>query len=154
MDSSESSASDSECCLSLHPSDSSMETEAASPQNDSPEPEPTLPGGVTLDRAADAPASNPEPSADIPPPQRSGYVSSQRTHYSGLALRCAQNRAIRQWLGPRYRDRALAATRLRTFRHATWSPEGKPSREALADAGFYYDGESQILKGLYLFPDS
>jgi hypothetical protein len=122
-----------------------METEPPSPQNDSPEPEPTIPDGENPDRSADAPASNPERSAaDIPPPQRSGYISSERSYYSGLALRCAQNRAIRQWHGPRYPDHVLAATRLRTFCHAKWVNEGKPSREALADAGFYYDGESHI----------
>jgi hypothetical protein len=131
-----------------------METEPPSPQNDSQEPEPTIPDGENPDRSADAPASNPEPSAaDIPPPQRSGYVSSERTYYSGLALRCAQNRAIRQWHGPRYPDRTLAATRLRTFRHAKWPPHGKPSREALADAGFCYDGESQILRDFLYFPN-
>jgi hypothetical protein len=136
-----------------------METEAPSSQNDSAELEPTIPDGENPDRAADAPASNPERSADVPPPRRSGYVSSERTRYSGLALRCAQNQAIRQWAGPRYPDRVLAATRLRTFRHAKWPREGKPSNAALADAGFFYDGEPQIFcfrnfGGLHLFPKS
>jgi hypothetical protein len=41
----------------------------------------------------------------------------------------------------------MAATRLRTFRHAKWSHVGKPSREALADAGFFFDGEFEIFRG-------
>jgi hypothetical protein len=130
-----------------------METQPPSPQDDSAQPEPTIPDDENPDRAvADAPASNPERSADVPPSaRRSGYVSSERTYYGGLALRCARNRAIRQWLGPRHPDRNLAATRLRTFRHAKWPREGKPSNEALADAGFYYEGESQILGTLCIF---
>jgi hypothetical protein len=134
-----------------------METQPPSQQNDSAEPEPPIPDGENPDRAvADAPASNLDHSADIPPAKRSGYVSSERTYYGGLALQCAQNRAIRQWAGPRYPDRNLAATRLRTFRHAKWPREGKPSNAALADAGFFFDGESPIFSvfefwGLYLF---
>jgi hypothetical protein len=93
-----------------------METEPP-PQDDSQEPEPRIPDD-----------ENPDRSADIPPPKPSHYDSSELTYYSGLALRLAQNRAIHQWLGPRYPDRTLSATRLRTFRHAKWSIEGKPSR--------------------------
>jgi hypothetical protein len=135
-----------------------METEPPSPQDDPQEHAPRLPDGENPDLSADAPGSNPERSADIPPPTPSRYVSSNLTYYSGLALRIAQNRAINQWLGPRYPDRAVSATRLRTFRHAKWSIQYKPSREALADAGFHYDSESQFFRILgdfiyFLTPD-
>jgi hypothetical protein len=131
--------------MSLHPSDTSMETEPL-PQDVSQEPEPRIPDGENPDPSADDPATSPELSAADIPPEPSRYVSTDLTYYSGLALRLAQNRAMHHWLGPRYPDRALSAKRLRTFRHAKWSTEGKPSREALADAGFYYDDEYQIFE--------
>jgi hypothetical protein len=129
-----------------------METEPPSPHNDSQEPEPRIPDGENPDRSADIP---PPP----PPPKHSHYVSSELTYYSGLALRLAQNRAIHQWHGPKYPDRTLSATRLRNFSGAKWSIEDKPSRKTLADAGFYYDGESHIFSNsgdfiYFLKPDT
>jgi hypothetical protein len=148
-----SSSSESEAVISLHPLDTSMETDPPSPQDVSQEPEPRILDGENPERSADDTATNPERSADIPT-EPSHYVSRERTYYSGLALSLAQNRAIHHWFGPSHPDHATSTTRLHSFSNAKWSTKGKPSRESLVDAGFYYDGESQIFNfgGLFKLP--
>ena len=117
--------------ISMDRSDDSLETSPPSPQDVSQEPEPRI--------SYDTPDSE-----DIGPDPYLN-VARGRSRYTGIDLQLAQQRAIRTWLGPRYPEYATSARRLRSFQNDRWSTEGKPSSESLVEAGYFYDGESQIL---------
>ena len=117
--------------ITLAPSNANLETAPAFAQNVLQEPEPQ--------RSYDTPDS--EDIGPNPPHNWARGIS----YYTGGDLQLAQQRAIRTWLGPRYPEFATSARRLRSFQNERWSPEGKPSTDSLVEAGYFYDGESQIL---------
>jgi len=85
--------------------------------------------------------SQPPGSADIPPD------TAFRPYYTGRTLLTAQDQAIQRWKLPRRPEYGTLARRISTFyqKAAPWDPEGKPSVESIAEAGFYYDGEFTII---------
>ena len=92
--------------------------------------------------------SQPPRSADIPPDTSSRPFQSREPHYYyGRTLLTAQEQAIQRWELPRRPEYGTLARRIRTFnqKEAPWDPEGKPSVESIAAAGFYYDGEVSII---------
>ena len=95
-----------------------------------------------------APSQEPIPSTPYDdgdgPQVPSDYIARVEPRHTGLDLDSARQRAIRHWHGPRHPEYAAAARRLRSFNYQKWSPEGKPSPDSLANAGFYYDGRSHI----------
>ena len=103
--------------ISMDRSDDSLETSPPSPQDVSQEPVPSIPYDI--------------------PPVPSDYIARVKPHHAGLDLQSARNQAIRQWYGPRHPEYASATRRLRSFGYYKWSPEGKPSADSLADAGFF-----------------
>ena len=121
--------------ISMDRSDDSSETSPPSPQDVSQEPIPSTP-------------------YDEGPPVPSDYIARVEPHHAGLDLQSARQRAIRLWHGPRHPEHAASARRLRSFNYHKWSPEGKPSADSLANAGFYNDGRSQILNFVGLLSKS
>jgi len=92
--------------------------------------------------------SQPPISADIAPDTASRpFQSREPPYYDGRTLLTAQEQAIQRWELPRRPEYGTLARRIRTFnqKEAPWDPEGKPSVESIAAAGFYYDGEFTII---------
>ena len=88
--------------------------------------------------------SQPPRSADISPDTASRpFQSKEPPYYTGRTLLTAQEQAIQRWELPRRTEYGTLARRVSTFyqKAAPWDPEGKPSVESIAAAGFYYDGE-------------
>jgi len=82
--------------------------------------------------------------ADIPPDTASrSFQSKEPPYYTGRTLLTAQEQAIQRWELPRRPEYGTLARRISTLfqKAAPWDPEGKPSVESIAAAGFYYDGE-------------
>jgi len=92
-------------------SDISLETSPPSPQ--------------VSDRG-DCPATNPRPSADIPPDPTPRPPERGRPYYDGLSLELAQ--AIHCWRLPRQPEYGTSARGTRTFYDTDrrWHAEGKP----------------------------
>ena len=94
------------------------------------------------------PPAKPPRSADIPPDSAPRpFRSREPAYYDGLALLTAQEQAIQRWDLPLRPEYGTLARRISTFyqKAAPWDPEGKPSVESIANAGFYYDGEFTII---------
>jgi len=91
---------------------------------------------------------SPPRSADIPSDIASRpFQSKEPPYYTERTLLAAQEQAIQRWELPRRPEYGTLARRVSTFyqRAAPWDPEGKPSVESIAAAGFYYDGEFTII---------
>ena len=112
-------------------SDISLETQPPPPVSDS----------------CDSQATNPRPSADIPPDSVSRPPDRQRSYYDGHSLTLAKEQAINHWQLPRHPEYGTLARHTRNFYRevARWDVEGKPSVGSLAAAGFYYDGRFTII---------
>ena len=104
----------------------------------------TSPPPQVSDRGSYSPTANPGPSANIPPDSPPRPPERGRLYYDGLSLALAQQQATRRWRAPRHPEYVTLARRTRTFYDRGWAGEGKPSAESIADAGFLYDGRSNI----------
>jgi len=117
--------------------DSSLQTQPSTP----PVPD-------TSTSSDSQPPAKPPRSTDIPAdPAPRPFHSSEPAYYDGLTLLTVQEQAIQRWELPRRPEYGTLAKRIRTFCQETarWDPEGKPSVESIAAAGFYYDGGFTII---------
>jgi len=94
----------------------------------------------------DSQATNPRPSADIPPDPTPRPPERGRPYFEGVSLELAQQLAIQRWQLPRRPEYWTLARPTRTFyqTEGRWDPEEKLSMGSIAAAGFYYDGRSKI----------
>jgi len=110
--------------------------------------------GLLLHRClTPAPATTDSPRQNLQGPQtyhriqplalpKGGNVATSR-----LLLQRVQEQAIQRWELPRRPEYGMLVKRTRTFHQAAarWNPEGKPSLESIAAAGFYYDAGFTII---------